>query len=358
MQSHTLTPTCNQTVSAAITGVCARTHSKKTAYTSHFNQQYYADQIMHSPKEMYSRSEPLRPVVDIVRPSPDEIQSLYAKREFHIYQEAIERVQSNEDQLHSLPTITLEIRHATCNPNISVSHLSAIIAKDPSLTAILIKHASSAFYRTADKPKNLQDAISRLGIHAVDNLTLTHSIKSLFVLRDRQLKNLYQQALRRQTLKACMSYYLAKAIRFQGAEDTLIASLLSEVGTLTLLVALQNHDVPAEQTYKTLCQYYSKHLGAILLAKWGVAPLFLDVLRKTGQWTLDTGKGIQLVDVINLALFHSVHHLTADNDLMPIQSLSAFKKLAPQHNNLNKENKLLIIANNMSEIESLTKTFN
>ncbi len=308
---------------------------------------------MHSPKEPFSRNKGANPM----RPNFDEIQSLYGKQEFRIYQEAIEKMQTNEDQLPSLPTITLEIRNATGNPNVSMTHLTTLIAKDPSLTALLMKHASSAFYRTADKPKNLHDVIGRLGMRAVENITLTHSIKSLFVLRDHQLKNLYKQALRRQTLKACMSYYLAKVIHFPGAEDTLIASLLSEVGTLTLLVALQNHNVPAEQTYKVLCQHYSKHLGAILLAKWGVAPIFLDVLRKTGEWTLDTGKAVQLVDVINLALFHSIHHITPQNDLEAIQTLSAFKKLAPQYTNINKENKLLIIEDNIDVINELTKSF-
>ena len=313
-------------------------------------------QQMQSPKEPFPRN--LAPLKGPTRSNANEIQSLYGKQEFYIYQDAIEKMQSNEDQLPSLPTITLEIRNATSNPNVSTAHLSTLIAKDPSLTAILMKHASSAFYRSADKPKNLHDVIGRLGMRAVENITLAHSIRSLFILRDHQLKNLYKQALRRQTLKACMSYYLAKAIHFPSAEDALIASLLSEVGTLTLLVALQNHDVPAEQTYKILCQHYSKHLGAILLAKWGVSPIFLDVLRKTGEWTLDTGRRIQLVDVINLALFHSIHHLTPDNDLMEIQHLSAFKKLAPQYNNVNKENKLLIIDDNIIAINELTKNFN
>lgn len=285
-----------------------------------------------------------------------EVNDLYSKKEFHIYQDAIEKMQANEDQLPSLPIITLEIRKATSNPNVNVTHLSAIIAKDPSLTAILMKHASSVFYRSADKPKNLQDVIRRLGMHTVENLTLAHSIKSLFVLRDHHLKTLYKQAWRRQTLKACMSFHLAKTIRFPVAEDAMVASLLSEVGTLTLLAALQNHDVPAEQTYKILCQHYSKHLGAILLAKWGVAPIFMDVLRKTGAWTLNTGSAIQLADVINLGLFHTIHYLKPQNDLMPIQELTAYKKLAPQYSML-KDKKLFIVEENLQHIEAMTKSF-
>lgn len=290
------------------------------------------------------------------QPSMQEVNDLYSKKEFHIYQNAIKKMQANEDQLPSLPIITLEIRKATSNPNVNTAHLGSLIAKDPSLTAILMKHASSVFYRSADKPKNLQDVIKRLGMHSVESITLAHSIKSLFVLRDHNLKTLYKQAWQRQTLKACISFHLAKSIRFPNAEDAMVASLLSEVGTLTLLAALQNHDVPAEQTYKILCQHYSKHLGAILLAKWGVAPIFMDVLRKTGAWTLNTGSSLQLADVINLGLFHSIHYLKPNNDLIPIQELAAYKKLAPQYSML-KNNKLFIIEENLQHIESMTKSF-
>lgn len=285
-----------------------------------------------------------------------EASSLYGNKEFYIYQAAIEQVHSHEDQLPSLPIITLEIRKATANPNVNIAHLSALIAKDPSLTVILMKHASSVFYRSANKPKNLQDVINRLGMRTVANLTLAHSIKSLFVLRDHQLKNLYKKAWRQQTLTACMSYHLAKAIRFPGAEDVMVASLLSEVGNLMLLVALQNHAVPAEPTYKNLCTHYGKHLGAILLAKWGVAPIFIEVLRKAGAWTVDDGKALQLADIINLGLYHTLHHLHPNSPLMPLQDLAAFKKLAPQHATL-KDNRLFIIEEHLLHIKAMSEAF-
>ncbi|GGY67604.1 hypothetical protein GCM10011613_09660 [Cellvibrio zantedeschiae] len=285
-----------------------------------------------------------------------EASDLYGQKEFYIYQSAIEKMQANDDQLPSLPIITLEIRKATSNPNVNLNHLSSLITKDPSLTAILMKHASSVFYRSIDKPKNLQDVINRLGLGAIENLTLSHSIKSLFVLRNHQLKTLYKQAWQRQTLKACMSYHLARTLHFPNPEDAIVASLLSEVGTLALLSALQDYDAPAAPTYKILCQHYSKHLGAILLAKWGVSPVFMDVLRKTGAWTQDTGRVLELVDIINLGLFHTIHYLQPQNDLMPLQEMAAFKKLNPQYAML-KHQRLSIIEENMGDILKLQKSF-
>jgi len=292
-----------------------------------------------------------------LRPASAEFQALYAQQEFRIYQDTLERLSSHEDQLPSLPTITLEIRRATTNPDLTHSQLAALITKDPGLTAILMKHASSSFYRTTHKPRNLQDVIARLGMRAVDNLVLAHSIKSLFILKDPQLKNLYKQAWRRQVLKASISYHLAKTLHLPHAENALIASLLSEVGTLAMLVALQNYDVPAEKTYRVLCKHYSKHLSAVLLAKWGLERSFTDILRQTGQWQLRLGLGIQLIDVINLALFHTIQHLNPANDLMPIQELAAFQKLTAPLNVIGKHQGLLLIEENMREIEVFAASF-
>ena len=69
----------------------------------------------HSPGKD-STNKPRRPMPIVVT---SEMQAMYGQQEFRIYQDAIERLQRNEDQLPSLPTITLEIRKATSNLDIS-----------------------------------------------------------------------------------------------------------------------------------------------------------------------------------------------------------------------------------------------
>ena len=288
----------------------------------------------------------------------EEYTSLYTNKEFRIYQDAIERLKDNEDQMPSLPAITLEVRQAVTKQDISTAELAAIIVKDPSLTAILMKHASNATYRTTEKPRNLQEVITRLGMRQVESLVLAHSIKSLFVLKDAQLKQLYKQAWRRQTLKACTSLFLARQLRMPNPDNALVASLLSEVGTLAMLVALQNQkDVPPEKTYRVLCRHYSKHLGMVLLAKWGMDRSFTDILRQTGQWKLRIGTGIQTIDVINLALYHTVIYLNPVNDLMPLQELAAFQKLTAPHNEVGKHGGLLLVEENIKQIEAMAGLF-
>jgi hypothetical protein len=76
-----------------------------------------------------------------------------------------------------------------------------------------------------------------------------------------------------------------------------------------------------------------------------------------GSIIKNTGTAIHLVDVINIALFHCIHYLTPLNDLMALQNLYAFKKLTPQYNQVNKDNKLLIISDNIDAIKAMTKSY-
>ena len=102
--------------------------------------------------------------------------------DYSIYRRVVSQLMQGEEQLPSLPTITLDIRRALGDPNISRNTLVRLISRDPALSALLMKHASSALYRHTLPPKTLHEVISMLGMAEVDRITMVHSIKSLFTL--------------------------------------------------------------------------------------------------------------------------------------------------------------------------------
>ncbi|PTT72821.1 hydrolase, partial [Pseudomonas sp. HMWF010] len=84
--------------------------------------------------------------------------------DYSIYRRAVSQLMLGEEQLPSLPTITLDIRRALSNPKLTINQLAALIGRDPALSALLMKHASSALFRQAIAPKNLRDVITLLGL--------------------------------------------------------------------------------------------------------------------------------------------------------------------------------------------------
>jgi HD-like signal output (HDOD) protein len=262
-----------------------------------------------------------------------------------------------EEQLPSLPTITLDIRRALGDPNISLNALVRLISRDPALSALLMKHASSALYRHTLPPKTLHEVISMLGMGEVDRITMVHSIKSLFTLHSPGHKRLFVDAWERLVIKASTSAMLARLLGHVTAEHALLASLLSEVGTLAVLSAFRSESVtPSSELYYKLCREYSKSLGIIVLKKWSVDNEYIEIIRDTGNWQRSPGHSLQLLDLVNLALYHAIKERTPDADLPPLQELAAYQKLMPPQDFIGENGELSLVISHRADILAIAQT--
>ena len=61
-----------------------------------------------------------------------------AASDYAIYRQVVTQLMSGEEQLPSLPTITLDIRRALSDPEVTLVQLSRLISRDPALSAILM----------------------------------------------------------------------------------------------------------------------------------------------------------------------------------------------------------------------------
>jgi len=229
-----------------------------------------------------------------------------------------------------------------------------LIGADPALNALLIKSASSPMYRTVSAPKTLEAVISIIGFAGVNNIVMAHSINSLFVIKNPVIKKLYNISRQRQVVKGAVSGLLAHKLGYRPADEALMTSLLSEVGTLALLSAFKEiSDVPDTQTYFKLCREYSKSLGVILLTKWNIDPKLVNIVRYCGEWERASDGDLELLDVINLSLFHAVKHMSPTADLPPLTQLAAYKKLNAGNNEMDESGQLRLITENQKAIAGM-----
>lgn len=274
--------------------------------------------------------------------------------EYSIYRTTIDQIMQGDERLPSLPALTMEIRKASSDANTTIPKLSGLIARDPSLVVQVMRYANSPLYRTQQAPKSLDDAIRLLGIPSVDNIVMLHSVKSLFIIQNPKLKQLFNVAWKRQTVKAAMSLYLARKLGVNPADEALVASLLSEVGTLAILSALtEEKNTPDTKTYYSLCRQYSKSLGSIILKKWNLGNHYTDVIKLCGDWTTQTSthsNKLSTIDIINLALYHSIALANKEHQLPPLQQITAFKKLPAPFNLTNKNGLLSLITEHTRDI--------
>lgn len=279
--------------------------------------------------------------------------------QYVVYRSVIQRVLNDEEHLPSLPSITLKIRHALADDNTTTESLAQMIGKDPALSALLMKTASSPLYRTLEQPQAIRDVIALLGMQTIGNLTMLHSVRSVFLLRSPKLKKLFTHTWKRLAIKASFASLLAQKIGYQPADQAMMTALLSEVGSLSVLSALQElPEVPTDETYFALCRNYSKSLGSILLSKWSIEKDIIDVIKKVGQWEYSHGEQIQLIDIVNLALYNTIlHSASKSKPLPPINTLAAYKKLKPPYNILKKPSLMGLVVDNKDELSQMVKSF-
>jgi HD-like signal output (HDOD) protein len=277
--------------------------------------------------------------------------------DYAIYRQVVSQLMSGEEQLPSLPAITLEIRRALSDPEVSLAQLNRQISRDPALSAILMKYASSALRRTQLPPKSLLDVLRILGIAQIDRITMVHSVKSLFTLHSPAHKKLFLEAWERLVRKASSSACLARLVGHVAPEQALLASLLSEVGTLAVLSAFKNAaEIPSAELYYKLCREYSKSLGVIVLKKWAVDDAYIKVIRHAGDWQYNEHPGLGLVDLINLSLFHATKQVGHTSDLPPLTELAAYGKLPAPLAFINDTGELAVLVSHRAEIEAIAAT--
>jgi HD-like signal output (HDOD) protein len=277
--------------------------------------------------------------------------------DYSIYRRVVSQLMQGQEQLPSLPTLTLDIRRALSDGQVGVAALARLIGRDPALAALLMKHASSALYRHPVAPRTLQDVIMLLGVGEVDRITMVHSIKSLFTLHSPAHKRLFMEVWERLTLKAGICAMLARLLGHVAPEHALLASLLSEVGTLVVLSAFKDElQIPSGELYYKLCREYSKSLGVIVLKKWAVDDEYIAVIRAAGNWGHREGAELCLIDLVNLALFHAIKERSAQAELPLLVELAAYHKLLPPLNFIGDNGELELLVSHRADIRAIAET--
>ena len=147
---------------------------------------------------------------------------------------------------------------------------------------------------------------------------------------------------------------LARPLGFPSADHALLASLLSDVGELAVLSAFKDaSQVPTLDVYARLCREYGKSLGVIVLKKWAVDEGYIDVVRSAGQWDAGSGSRIDLIDLVNLGLYHALRNEGCFAQLPPIAELAAYRKLAPPQDALDAGGGLALVSAQQDAIQRM-----
>ncbi len=191
--------------------------------------------------------------------------------------------------LPSPPAIAVHILNAVQNKESSLLDLEKIISTDPALTGKMLRLANSAFYSLPQKVTNISRALSILGTNIIKNIALSFVIAN--DLRGDNSSSFDYNYFWKRSVTTAVAAELITNILQKKNEDIFVASLLQDIGMLTLFMTkgqeyattlkdtlLEGDDslLAAEQN-----QYMFDHqqLGYTLLANWELPPAIIVPIR-------------------------------------------------------------------------------
>jgi len=205
--------------------------------------------------------------------------------------ESVRRSMAAFKQLPSPPSIFHELTRQLNSERTTSQHIAGVVAKDPALTARLLRIVNSSYFGLRQPVSNIQQAVTLIGTRTLRGLALAGHFGSHY----KQAKewNLFSlEALQARSLMvARLSQALAKAAGGDAMlrDQAFLAGLLLDVG----MVMLANEQ---SQSYAKIFGYAAKHnkplaqvelkafgvthaqLAANLLTQWNLPPMVVDAV--------------------------------------------------------------------------------
>jgi HD-like signal output (HDOD) protein len=142
----------------------------------------------------------------------------------------------------SFPALSLQILNLVARPDVEVTELARLIARDPALSAGILSVANSAYYRGAMEIETVRDAITRLGLNEVGRVAGAVSARTLFNPRMRAEQAVFVprwNALFHRAVKvASGAAWLALRNRRVRSDRAYLGGLLHDVGMSVALRSL------------------------------------------------------------------------------------------------------------------------
>lgn len=145
--------------------------------------------------------------------------------------------------LPSPPGIAIRILELGRDPNVDLTALARLLAKDPALASRVLRASNSALYGRRRRSENLRQAMVVIGLNATMTLALTFSLGDVMNNESAENRGIIHY-WRRALISATAGRMISEQQNLREHEETFLAALLQDIGVLALDVALPDEYRP------------------------------------------------------------------------------------------------------------------
>lgn len=218
------------------------------------------------------------------------------------YNQVLDAIEFNKITLPTQPEIAVKIRETAENPNVTVPMLGEVIAKDPGLTARIIRVANSPLMRGMVEIDSVANAIGRLGLNFVCNLAIGLAMEQIFMATNDQVDTWTREIWEHSVKVAAICHVLAAHYTDIPKDQATLIGLLHSIGALPILTYAQEHEELLEDTEKLKILIMENHtkLGEGILKAWQFPDSFANVPAHYLELERDNDK-VDLIDLVQIA---------------------------------------------------------
>ncbi|WP_420591617.1 HDOD domain-containing protein [Bacterioplanoides sp.] len=240
----------------------------------------------------------------------------------------VAQIKNDELVLPTLPEIALKVREVAEDPNATIDDLCEIIARDPALSARVIKVTNSPLLRSSMPVDDLVTAVSRLGIDFTSNLAIGLAMEQMFQathdMIDKRMRACWSRAME----IAATAQVLARHYTRLKPDQAMLAGLIHQIGILPILAYAENHEnlLADSISLDKVIERLHPALGSYILRSWEFPAEIVSVPKHYLDQSYDSTE-VSYVDLVQVATFQS--YADTDHRLGSIDrsSLGSFKRL-------------------------------
>ena len=215
----------------------------------------------------------------------------------------LDALNQNRLVLPAFPEAAMRARDVAERLDASALDVAREVAKDPALTARILKVANSSMFGFRQNTGSLQQAISRMGLDHTKTLVTNFALMQLMAPPRAAYGKLIARVREHCAEVAAVSYTMAEVGGRQNKNRALLAGMLHDIGYLPLIQFAKNESDAFLLDPAFMAELKELHLqvGNMLMMYWQFAPDLMNTVSDHHNLACDSGSEVSLREVVSLA---------------------------------------------------------